>query len=111
MARRWKTLLTAAVVLAGSLQLADTASAAVSAFDGRGAVPPAEPTGVRVAASGTPHAATGNQPAPPAIAGQPAGHSRRAEREAKRAARKLQRQMRRQEQQEGTQQQPAPDAH
>ncbi len=110
MARGWKTLLTAAAVLAGSLQLADPASAAVSAFGGRGTVPPAEPAGVRVVASGTPHAATGNQPVPPAIAGQPAGHSRRAEREAKRAARKLQRQMRRQEQQEGTQQ-PAPDAH
>jgi hypothetical protein len=111
MARGWNALLTIAVALAGSLLLVD-AEAAVEPPGVHGASAPAQPPGLRVAASGSSHAATGSQTAPPIVPGQPVGHSRRAEREAKRAARKMQRQMRRQEQQqEGTQQQTAPDAH
>ena len=110
MARGWTALLTVAVALAGVVFLAD-AEAAVEPLGGRGMASSAPPSVLRVAATGTSHAATGNPPAPPTGPGQPAGHSRRAEREAKRAARKLQRQMRRAEQQEGSQQQTAPDAH
>ena len=101
MARGWKALLTAAVVLAGSPQLAAAKATAT---------PSAQPPAGHVTSSGAPHAATGDQPVPPTGPGQPVAHSRRAEREAKRAARQLQRQMRRQEQQEGAPQQAAPDS-
>jgi hypothetical protein len=105
MARGWRAFATAAVVLAGSLALAEPAVAAVNARDARSAAPPP----VLRIASGAPQTAPGGHGMPPAVAGQPAGHARRAEREAKRAARKLQRRMRKQL--ESQSQPAAPDAH
>jgi hypothetical protein len=113
MARGWNALLTAAVVLAGSLQLADAEAAVMNQRAAPDAVRSVQSPVVLAAASGSPHPTTGNPAVPPAVPGQPPGHSRRAEREAKRAARKLQRQMRKQEQQQGTSEQatPPPAAH
>ena len=101
---RWKGLLTAAVVLAGSPTLVDAAVA--NPPDARSLPQTVQPPAVRIA-SGSPHAATGVPASPPAVAGQPVGHGRRAEREAKRAARKLQRRMRKQQEQQ--EMQPPPD--